>query len=103
MMIAGSTANGYGGGYVSGHDREERRRALAQGRDPRPGEPGDETWITPFEKRWHTGAWGHLTYDAGPRSRLLRNERRRALRPEAQRNAPGATLYGSDTRVCGSS
>jgi alcohol dehydrogenase (cytochrome c) len=65
---------------------------------PRPGEPGDETWAgSPFESRWMTGVWGHLTYDpdldlvyygssgVGPAS-------------EAQRNMPGATMAGTNTR-----
>jgi alcohol dehydrogenase (cytochrome c) len=65
---------------------------------PRPGQPGDETWAgSPFESRWMTGVWGQLTYDpdldlvyygstgVGPAS-------------EAQRNMPGATMAGTNTR-----
>ena len=65
---------------------------------PRPGEPGDETWAgSLFETRWMTGVWGQLTYDpeldlvffgssgVGPAS-------------EAQRNMPGATMAGTNTR-----
>jgi alcohol dehydrogenase (cytochrome c) len=65
---------------------------------PRPGEPGDETWAgSPYESRWMTGVWGHLTYDpdldlvyygssgVGPAS-------------EAQRKMPGATMAGTNTR-----
>src|SRR5262249_9508201 len=63
-----------------------------------PGEPGDETWAgSPYEKRWMTGVWGQLTYDpdldlvyygssgVGPAS-------------EAERNMPGATMAGTNTR-----
>ena len=65
---------------------------------PRPGQPGDETWGgAPFEKRWMTGVWGHLTYDpdldlvyygssgAGPAS-------------EVQRGTIGGTMAGTNTR-----
>jgi alcohol dehydrogenase (cytochrome c) len=65
---------------------------------PRPGQPGDETWAgSPFESRWMTGVWGEITYDpeldlvyygssgVGPAS-------------EAQRNMPGATMAGTNTR-----
>jgi alcohol dehydrogenase (cytochrome c) len=64
----------------------------------RPGEPGDETWAgAPFEKRWMSGVWGQLTYDpeldlvyygssgVGPASK-------------AERNMPGATMAGTNTR-----
>jgi alcohol dehydrogenase (cytochrome c) len=97
MVIAGSTANGYGGGYISGHDAKNGEELWRKDVIPRPGEPGDETWITPFEKRWHTGAWGHLTYDPDL-DLLYYGTSGVAPASEAQRNAPGATLYGSDTR-----
>src|SRR5258707_12239730 len=66
---------------------------------PRPGPPGDEPWAgSPFESRWMTGVLGPLTYDpeldlvfygtsaVGPAS-------------ETQRNMPGATMAGTDTRL----
>ena len=98
MIVAGSTANGYGGGYVTGHDARNGEELWRKEVIPHPGEPGDETWAgTAFENRWHTGVWGHITYDpdldlvyygssgAGPAS-------------EAQRGTMGGTMAGTDTR-----
>jgi len=44
MVIAGSTANGYGGGYISGHDAKNGEELWRKEVIPHPGEPGDETW-----------------------------------------------------------
>ena len=98
MVIAGSTANGYGGGYISGHDAKNGEELWRKEVIPHPGEPGDETWGgSPFEKRWHTGIWGHITYD--PDLDLVYYVSSGvAPASEAQRNAPGATLAGTDTR-----
>jgi alcohol dehydrogenase (cytochrome c) len=99
MVIAGSTCQLAGHGcYVTGHDARNGEELWRHEMIPHPGEPGDETWGgAPFEKRWMTGVWGHLTYDpdldlvfygssgAGPAS-------------EAQRGTNGGTLAGSDTR-----
>ena len=65
---------------------------------PHPGEPGDETWAgTPFESRWHTGVWGHITYDPDL-DLVYYGSSGVAPASEAQRKAPGATLAGTDTR-----
>ena len=99
VVVAGSTCQYAGQGcYVTGHDARTGRELWRNTMIPRPGEPGDETWAgSPFETRWMTGVWGHLTYDpeldlvyygssgVGPAS-------------EAQRNMPGATMAGTDTR-----
>jgi alcohol dehydrogenase (cytochrome c) len=99
VVIAGSTCQVAGFGcYVTGHDAKTGEELWRNTLIPRPGEPGDETWAgSPFETRWMTGVWGQLTYDpdldlvfygssgVGPAS-------------EAQRNMPGATLAGADTR-----
>ena len=99
MVIAGSTCQEAGFGcYVTGHDARNGEELWRNEMIPRPGEPGDETWGgAPFEKRWMTGVWGHLTYDpdldlvyygssgAGPAS-------------EAQRGTIGGTMAGTDTR-----
>jgi alcohol dehydrogenase (cytochrome c) len=99
VVIAGSTCQVAGFGcYVTGHDAKTGEELWRNTLIPRPGEPGDETWAgSPFESRWMTGVWGQLTYDpeldlvyygssgVGPAS-------------EAQRNMPGATLAGTDTR-----
>jgi alcohol dehydrogenase (cytochrome c) len=99
VVIAGSTCQVAGFGcYVTGHDAKTGEELWRNTLIPRPGEPGDETWAgSPFETRWMTGVWGELTYDpeldlvyygssgVGPAS-------------EAQRNMPGATLAGTDTR-----
>jgi alcohol dehydrogenase (cytochrome c) len=99
VVMAGSTCqySGYGC-YVTGHDARTGKELWRNTMIPRPGEPGDETWAgSPFESRWMTGVWGHLTYDpeldlvyygssgVGPAS-------------EAQRKMPGATMAGTNTR-----
>ncbi|MBI4888084.1 MAG: PQQ-binding-like beta-propeller repeat protein [Acidobacteria bacterium] len=99
VVIAGSTCQYAGFGcYVTGHDARTGKELWRNTMIPRPGEPGDETWAgSPYETRWMTGVWGHLTYDpeldlvyygssgVGPAS-------------EAQRKMPGATMAGTDTR-----
>jgi alcohol dehydrogenase (cytochrome c) len=99
VVIAGSTCQYSGFGcYVSGHDARTGKELWRNTMIPRPGEPGDETWAgSPYESRWMTGVWGHLTYDpeldlvyygssgVGPAS-------------EAQRKMPGATMAGTNTR-----
>jgi alcohol dehydrogenase (cytochrome c) len=99
VVIAGSTCQYSNQGcYVTGHDAKTGRELWRNELIPRPGQPGDETWAgSPFESRWMTGVWGELTYDpeldlvyygssgVGPAS-------------EAQRNMPGATMAGTDTR-----
>ncbi len=99
VVVAGSTCQYAGQGcYVTGHDARTGKELWRNTMIPRPGEPGDETWAgSPFESRWMTGVWGHLTYDpeldlvyygssgVGPAS-------------EAQRKMPGATMAGTDTR-----
>ncbi len=99
VVIAGSTCQYSGQGcYVTGHDVITGRELWRNEMIPRPGQPGDETWAgSPFESRWMTGVWGQLTYDpeldlvyygssgVGPAS-------------EAQRNMPGATMAGTNTR-----
>ena len=98
MIVAGSTANGYGGGYVSGHDARNGEELWRKELIPHPGEPGDETWAgTPFESRWHTGVWGHITYDPDL-DLVYYGSSGVAPASEAQRKAPGATLAGTDTR-----
>jgi alcohol dehydrogenase (cytochrome c) len=99
VVVAGSTCQyaGYGC-YVTGHDAKTGKELWRNTMIPRPGEPGDETWAgSPYESRWMTGVWGHLTYDpeldlvyygssgVGPAS-------------EAQRKMPGATMAGTNTR-----
>ena len=99
MVIVGSTCQVAGHGcYVTGHDAKNGEELWRNEFIPKPGEPGDETWGgAPFDKRWMTGAWGHLTYDpdldiayygssgAGPAS-------------EVQRGTIGGTMAGTDTR-----
>src|SRR6266568_5164082 len=99
VVVAGSTCQYSGHGcYVTGPDARTGRELWRKEMIPRPGEPGDETWAgSPFESRWMTGVWGQLTYDpeldlvyygssgVGPAS-------------EAQRNMPGATMAGTNTR-----
>jgi alcohol dehydrogenase (cytochrome c) len=98
MIVAGSTANGLGGGYVTGHDARNGEELWRKEVIPHPGEPGDETWAgTPFESRWHTGVWGHLTYDPDL-DLVYYGSSGVAPGPEAERKAPGATMAGTDTR-----
>jgi alcohol dehydrogenase (cytochrome c) len=99
VVVAGSTCQVAGFGcYVTGHDAATGKELWRNTMIPRPGEPGDETWAgSPFDNRWMTGVWGHLTYDpeldlvyygssgVGPAS-------------EAQRKMPGATMAGTNTR-----
>ena len=99
VVVAGSTCQVAGHGcYVTGHDAKTGKELWRNEMIPRPGQPGDETWAgSPFESRWMTGVWGQLTYDpeldlvyygssgVGPAS-------------EAQRNMPGATMAGTNTR-----
>jgi len=99
VVIAASTCQYSGNGcYVTGHDAKTGRELWKNELIPRPGQPGDETWAgSPFESRWMTGVWGEITYDpeldlvyygssgVGPAS-------------EAQRNMPGATMAGTNTR-----
>jgi alcohol dehydrogenase (cytochrome c) len=99
VVIAGSTCQLAGFGcFVTGHDARTGEELWRNTLIPRPGQPGDETWAgSPFEARWMTGVWGQLTYDpeldlvyygssgVGPAS-------------EAQRNMPGASMAGTDTR-----
>lgn len=99
VVMAGSTCQYAGFGcYVTGHDARTGKELWRNTMIPRPGEPGDETWAgSPYESRWMTGVWGHLTYDpeldlvyygssgVGPAS-------------EAQRKMPGATMAGTNTR-----
>ena len=99
MVVAGSTCQVADHGcYVTGHDARNGEELWRNEMIPKPGEPGDETWGgAPYEKRWMTGVWGHLTYDpdldlvyygssgAGPAS-------------EVQRGTIGGTMAGTDTR-----
>jgi alcohol dehydrogenase (cytochrome c) len=99
MVIAGSTCQVAGHGcYVTGHDARNGEELWRNEMIPKPGQPGDETWGgAPYDKRWMTGVWGHLTYDpdldmvfygssgAGPAS-------------EVQRGTIGGTMAGTDTR-----
>ncbi len=99
VVVAGSTCQVAGHGcYVTGHDARTGKELWRNEMIPRPGQPGDETWAgSPFESRWMTGVWGHLTYDpeldlvyygssgVGPAS-------------EAERKMPGATMAGTNTR-----
>jgi alcohol dehydrogenase (cytochrome c) len=99
VVVAGSTCQvAPHGCYVTGHDAKTGEELWRNTMIPRPGQPGDETWAgSPFENRWMTGVWGQLTYDpeldlvfygssaVGPAS-------------EAQRNMPGATMTGTNTR-----
>ncbi|HEV2200077.1 MAG TPA: PQQ-binding-like beta-propeller repeat protein [Bryobacteraceae bacterium] len=99
VVIAGSTCQYSAQGcYITGHDAKTGRELWRNEVIPHPGQPGDETWAgSPFEKRWMSGVWGEITYDpeldlvyygssgVGPAS-------------EAQRNMPGATMAGTDTR-----
>lgn len=99
VVVAGSTCQiAAFGCYVTGHDVRTGQELWRNELIPHPGQPGDETWGgAPFEKRWMTGVWGHLTYDpeldlvyygssgAGPAS-------------EAQRGTNGGTMAGTDTR-----
>ena len=99
VVVAGSTCQRAGHGcYVTGHDARTGEELWRNEMIPRPGEPGDETWAgSPFESRWMTGVWGHLTYD--PELNLV-HYGSSGVGPasEAQRNMPGATLAGSNTR-----
>src|SRR6266704_1803471 len=99
VVVAGSTCQvAPHGCYVTGHDAKTGEELWRNTMIPRPGQPGDETWAgSPFESRWMTGVWGQLTYDpeldlvfygssaVGPAS-------------ETQRNMPGATMTGTNTR-----
>jgi len=99
IVVAGSTCQvAPHGCYVTGHDAKTGEELWRNTMIPRPGQPGDETWAgSPFESRWMTGVWGQLTYDpeldlvfygssaVGPAS-------------ETQRNMPGATMTGTNTR-----
>jgi alcohol dehydrogenase (cytochrome c) len=99
VVLAGSTCQVAGHGcYVTGHDAKTGKELWRNEMIPHPGTLGDETWAgSPFESRWMTGVWGQLTYDpeldlvyygssgVGPAS-------------EAQRNMPGATMAGTNTR-----
>jgi alcohol dehydrogenase (cytochrome c) len=99
MVIAGSNCQEAPFGcFVTGNDAQTGKELWRNTLIPKKGEPGDETWGgTPFEQRWMTGVWGPITYDpelnmafygssgVGPAS-------------EAQRNAIGATMAGTDTR-----
>src|SRR5690606_6306443 len=99
IVITGSTCqNAPFGCYVTGHDVHTGEELWRNEVIPRPGEPGDETWGgTPFETRWCTGVWGYITYDS--EAHLL-NYGSTGICPasEAQRNAPGATMAGTNTR-----
>ena len=91
VVVAGSTCQYSAHAcYVTGHDAKTGRELWRN--------ENDETWAgSPFESRWMTGVWGQLTYDpeldlvyygssgVGPAS-------------EAQRNMPGATMAGTNTR-----
>jgi alcohol dehydrogenase (cytochrome c) len=99
VVVAGSTCQRAGFPcYVTGHDAITGRELWRNQMVPRPGEPGDETWAgSPYEARWMTGVWGQIVYDpeldlvyygssgVGPAS-------------ETQRNMPGATMAGTNTR-----
>jgi alcohol dehydrogenase (cytochrome c) len=99
VVVAGSTCQLAGHGcYVTGHDAKTGKELWRNEMIPRPGEPGDETWAgSPFESRWMTGVWGQITYD--PELDLVYYGSS-AVGPasEAQRNMPGATMAGTNTR-----
>ena len=99
MVVAGSTCQVAGHGcYVTGHDAKNGEELWRNEFIPKPGEPGDETWGgAPYDKRWMTGAWGHLTYDPDL-DLVYYGSSGVAPASEAQRNAIGATLAGTDTR-----
>ena len=99
VVLSGSTCQVAGHGcYVTGHDAKTGQQLWRNEMIPRPGQPGDETWGgSAYDSRWMTGVWGQLTYDpeldlvyygssgVGPAS-------------EAQRQMPGATMTGTNTR-----
>lgn len=65
VVISGSSCQFSGFGcYATGHDAQSGEELWRNYFIPRKGEAGDETWNnTPFESRWMTGAWGHISYD----------------------------------------
>ncbi|MCC6984764.1 MAG: PQQ-binding-like beta-propeller repeat protein [Bauldia sp.] len=99
VVIAGATCQvAPFGCYVTGHDAETGEELWRNEVIPRPGQPGDETWAgAAFENRWCTGVWGQLVYDE--ESDLV-HYGSTGICPagEAQRNMPGATMAGTNTR-----
>jgi alcohol dehydrogenase (cytochrome c) len=99
MILAGSTCQYAGFGcYVTAHDAKTGEELWRNTLIPRPGEPGDETWAgSPYESRWMTGVWGQLTYDPDL-DMLFYGSSGVGPASETQRNMPGATMAGTDTR-----
>ncbi len=67
VVVTGSTCSyTYPGGcYAAAYDANSGEELWLNYVNPRPGEPGDESWGgVPLESRIHTGVWGGLSYDA---------------------------------------
>jgi alcohol dehydrogenase (cytochrome c) len=99
VVVAGSTCQRAGFPcYVTGHDADTGRELWRNELVPRPGQPGNETWAgSPYEARWMTGVWGQIVYD--PENDLVYyGSSGVGPASEAQRNMPGATMAGTNTR-----
>lgn len=49
---------------ITAHDAMTGRELWRRHTIPKPGEPGGDSWgNTPYEKRWHVGAWMEPSYD----------------------------------------
>ncbi len=86
------------GCYVDAHDAKTGKLLWRNTVIPKVGEPGDETWgKKPFNERWETGVWGPITYDPDADIAYYGSS---GIGPasEAQRNMPGATMAGTNTR-----
>ena len=99
VVVAGSTCQqAIRSCYVTGHDVETGKELWRNAVIPRPGEPGDETWGgRAYEDRWCTGVWGQISYD--PQTNLV-HYGSSGICPgsETERNQPGATIFGTNTR-----
>lgn len=99
VVVAGSTCQqSVLSCYVTGHDAQTGEELWRNEVIPRPSEPGDETWGgVPYENRWCTGVWGQISYD--PETDLV-HYGSSGICPasETERNQPGATIFGTNTR-----
>jgi alcohol dehydrogenase (cytochrome c) len=65
VAVGSTCAYTYPGGcYAAAYDATSGEEMWLNYVNPRPGEPGDETWGgLPLESRIHTGVWGGFSYD----------------------------------------
>jgi alcohol dehydrogenase (cytochrome c) len=99
VIIAGSNCQEAPFGcFVTGNDAQTGKELWRNHFIPNKGEKGYDTWgKLPFHMRWMTGVWGPITYDPDM-DMIFYGSSGVGPSSEVQRDAFGASLYGTNTR-----